>query len=110
MIQNRIEELEQKIAGTPVVNEETRVELLKLVSELKREITNLSQGQSEQAQSIAGFAAVTAHEAVREEQDPQLLRLSTEGLQASVRGFENTHPGLVDAVNAFCRMLSNLGI
>jgi hypothetical protein len=110
MIHNRIEELEKKITATPNVNEETRGELLKLVSEIKREISALPQGQSDQAQSIAGFAAVTAHEAVRAEQNPQLLRLSAEGLQASVNGFENTHPGLVQAVNAFCRTLSNLGI
>jgi len=110
MIQSRIEELEKKITGTANVNEETRGELLRLVSELKREISSLPQAQAEQAQSIAGFAAVTAHEAVRAERDAQLLRLSTEGLRASVGGFENTHPGLVQAVNAFCRTLSNLGI
>lgn len=110
MIQNRIQELEQKLAGTHTINEATRGELLKLVSELKREISSLPQGQSEQAQSIAGFAAVTAHEAIRETKNPQLIRLSADGLRASVGGFETTHPGLVQAVNAFCRTLSNLGI
>jgi hypothetical protein len=110
MIQSRIEELEKKIAGTSNVNEETRGELLKLVSEIKREISNLPQDEADQAQSIAGFAVVTAHEAVRAEKNPQLLRLSAEGLRASVNGFENTHPSLVQAVNAFCRTLSNLGI
>jgi uncharacterized coiled-coil protein SlyX len=110
MIQNRIEELEKKIAGTSAVNEETRGELLKLVAEIKRELANLPQGQAEQAQSITGFVMVTTHEAVRAEKNPQLLRLSSEGLRASVNGFENTHPGLVQAVNAFCRALSNLGI
>lgn len=110
MIQNRIEELEQKIAGTPTLNDESRGDLLKLISELKKEISNLPKGQSEQAQSITGFALVTAHEAVRSDKNPQLIKLSTEGLRASVEGFENTHPALVEAVNAFCRTLSNLGI
>lgn len=110
MIQNRIEELEQRIAGTSTLNDESREELLKLVAELRKELSYLPEGQSNLAQSITGFAIVTAHEAVRADKNPQLIKLSTEGLRASVEGFENTHPALVEAVNAFCRTLSNLGI
>lgn len=110
MIQNRIEELEKKIAETPVINAQARGELLKLVAEIKGELASLPQGQAEQAQSITGFAMVTTHEAVRLKKNPQLFKLSSEGLRASVNGFETTHPRLVHAVNAFCRALANLGI
>ena len=71
---------------------------------------NSSKTQQEQAQSIAGFAEVSTHEATRTEQDPELLKLSLEGLGSSVRGFEESHPRLVQIVNSISSTLSNLGI
>jgi hypothetical protein len=47
---------------------------------------------------------------MRSEQNPQLLKLSLEGLGSSVAGFEGSHPRLVQIVNAISNTLANLGI
>ena len=41
---------------------------------------------------------------------PELLKLSLEGLSASVQQFETSHPRLVETVNAISLMLSNSGL
>jgi len=70
----------------------------------------LSKTHAEQAESIAGFTEVSAREATREQQNPQLLKLSLEGLNSSVEEFENSHPKLVHIVNSISTTLANLGI
>jgi hypothetical protein len=84
--------------------------LLGLLATLKSEVAGLSDTHQDQAQSIAGFTAVSAHEATRDERDPELMQLSLKGLSHSVGGFEESHPKLVQAVNSICTTLSNLGI
>ena len=64
----------------------------------------------ENPQSIAEFAKLSTQEATRTEQNPQLLKLSLEGLNSSVQGFEQSHPRLVQIVGAVTNTLSNLGI
>jgi len=46
---------------------------------LRTEVYHLSKTDAEDAQSIAGFTEVSIHEAIREEKNPQLLKLSFEG-------------------------------
>lgn len=110
MLQHTIGQIEERLRKTISLNEENRSELLKLISTLKVEITDLSKTHDEQAESITRFAALSTHEATRQEKDPKLLNLSIEGLSSSVRDFESSHPTLVNAVNDICSMLSNLGI
>jgi Mg2+ and Co2+ transporter CorA len=110
MIKKTIGEIETKIRSTDAVNEERKRELLQLLGTLKTEVGALSKTHSEQAQSIAGFAKLSAHEATREKQNPQLRELSLRGLQSSVEGFEKSHPKLVQIVNSISNTLSNLGI
>ena len=110
MLQQTIDKIEEKLRKTESLNEGNKSELLNLLLTLKVEIADLSKTHNEQAESITGFAELSAHEATRQEKDPELLRLSIEGLGSSVRGFESSHPTLVNAVNAICSMLSNLGI
>jgi hypothetical protein len=81
-----------------------------LLARLKTEVGALSKTHGEQAESIAGFAQLSAHEATRGEQNPQLRELSVRGLQSSVEGFEKSHPHLVEIVNRISNTLSNLGI
>ena len=76
----------------------------------KSEVAELSKTHDEEAQSIAGFTQVSAHEATRDEPNPALLKHSLDGLAASVEGFEQSNPRLVDIVNRICTTLSNLGI
>src|SRR5438067_4551101 len=110
MIEDTISKIEAKLKDTGSITEQAKRELAGLLGTLKTEITELSKTHADQAQSIAGFAQASAHEAIREEKNPELLKLSLEGLATSVDGFEKSHPSLVQIVNRICTMLSNLGI
>jgi len=110
MIEDTIGKIEARIEGTDTLKEERRQELLQLLGTLKSEVSELSRTHGEQAQSIAGFTEVSMHEATRTAQNPELLKLSLDGLGSSVRGFEESHPRLVQIVNTISNTLANLGI
>jgi hypothetical protein len=110
MIEDTIGKIEARIQGAEAIKEDRRRELLQLLGTLKTEVADLSKTHEEQAQSIAGFTELSAHEATRANQNPQLLKLSLQGLRSSVVGFEGSHPHLVRIVNAISQTLSNLGI
>ncbi len=110
MIENTIGKIEDRIRDAETIREGPRQELLQLLGTLKSEVAELSKTHGEQAQSIAGFTEVSTHEATRAEKNPELLRLSLEGLGSSVSEFEDSHPRLVQIVNAISNALSNLGI
>ena len=110
MIEDTIGKIEARIQGAEAVKEDRRQELLQLLGTLKSEVAELSKTHEEQAQSIAGFTELSTHEATGAEQNPELLKLSLEGLGSSVRGFEESHPRLVQIVNTISSTLSNLGI
>ncbi len=110
MIEDTIGKIEARIQGADTIKEERRRELLQLLGTLKAEVEELSKTNQEQAESIAGFTGVSTHEATRAEQNPELLRLSLDGLSSSVTELEKSHPRLVQIVNAISNTLSNLGI
>src|SRR6266850_8369465 len=110
MIEDTVGKIEARIKNAEAISPERRQELLQLLGTLKSEVANLSRTDSEQAQSIAGFTEVSAHEATRETRNPELLDLSLQGLRSSVEGFNQTHPRLVQIVNSISNTLSNLGI
>lgn len=110
MIHDTISKIEERIRAAEAVGGENKAELLKLLAALKSEVSGLSKTHAEEAQSIAGFTAVSAHEATRGERNPELVDLSIKGLSSSVQGFEESHPRLVQVVNSICTTLSNLGI
>lgn len=110
MIDKSISEIEARIRGADSIPEEKRSELLKMLGTLKSEVEKFSRTHGDQAQSIAGFTELSAHEATRAQQNPELLELSLKGLTSSVEGFEKSHPKLVQIVNAISNTLSNLGI
>jgi len=110
MIEDTIGKIEDRIRGAEAIKDERRHELLALLGTLKSEVAGLSKTHEEQAQSIAGFTELSAHEATRAEQNPELLKLSLEGMGSSVQGFEESHPRLVQIVNTISSTLSNLGI
>jgi len=110
MIENTITEIEAKIRSAESVSEDRKRELLQLLGTLKTEVGSLAKTHDEQAQSIADFAKISAHEATREKQNPELRELSVRGLRSSADGFEQSHPKLVQIVNSISNMLSNLGI
>ena len=110
MIQETIAKIRSKIENAESIKRENKAELLNLLAELKTEITKLSQTHGDEAMSITGFAVVSAHEATRQGRNPQLLELSLEGLSSSAKGFEASHPRLVEIVNSISLMLSNSGV
>ena len=110
MIQDRLDKIEERLKQSKTVKESDKAELLTILTTLRTEIADLSQTHHEHAESIAGFAELSTHEATRSEKSPELYNLSIEGLTSSVQGFEESHPRLVGIINTFCTMLSNLGI
>ena len=110
MIQNTLTELEARLRQAEAIKPETKAELLYLLGTLRAEVDDLAKTHSEHAESIAAFTTVSAHEAIRDQRNPHLVKLSLEGLAESVGGFEESHPKLVEAVNRICVTLSNLGI
>ncbi len=110
MIQETIAKIEARVKETQSLNEEKKKELLNLLSTLKTEVSEFSKTHPEHTESITSFAEVSIHEAIREEKNPQLLKISLQGLSASVEGFESSHPKLVGIVNSICLTLSNIGI
>ena len=110
MIEKTITEIEAKIGAAEAVDPERRRELLQLLATLKTEVAVLSKSNQEQADSIAEFARVSAHEALRTEQNPQLREISLLGLRSSVEDLEKTHPHLTHLVNRLSQMLSDWGL
>ena len=110
MIEKTISEIETKISGAETVSPERRRELLQLLATLKAEVAKLSKTDEEKADSIAGFTQLSAHEAMRTEQNPQLRELSLQGLRSSVEDLEQSHPQLTQIVNRISKTLSDLGI
>jgi hypothetical protein len=110
MVQDTIYKIRARIQASESIREERRRELLDLLGTLEQEVASFSKTHGEEAQSIAGFADLSAHEATRSTRNPQLLELSLRGLSSSVSEFEKSHPGLVSIVNSISRTLSNLGI
>lgn len=110
MIEDTIGKIEARIQSAESIQGDRRRELLQLVGTLKSEVADLSATHQEEAESIAGFAEVSTREATRTSQNPDLLRLSLQGLSSSVSEFEKTHPRLVQIVNSISQTLSNLGI
>jgi hypothetical protein len=107
MIRDTISKIEARLQGTTAISDEARAELLQLVGELKREITQVGE---EEARSIAGHTEHVTSHATGDARNPELLKRSLHELSASVDGFEKSHPGLVQVVNRICTTLSNIGI
>ena len=110
MIEETVRKIESRIQSSESIKPERREELLQLLSKLKAEVAELSKTHEEHAQSIAKFTDLSAHEATRTQPNPRSLDHSLQGLRSSVDGFEESHPKLVQIVNAISNALSNLGI
>lgn len=108
MVKDTLQKIEDIVKGAKRLPDHKQATLLSLISKLKDDLSQLN--LEEDAQSIAGFAKAATHESLREGVDPELQLLSQQGLKASIRKFEITHPELAKTINAICNTLSNLGI
>lgn len=110
MIDDTLSQIEKRIRDLDSLPKAKRDELCGLISTLKREVRSLADTEAGHAESIARFAGLSAHEAVREGGSEQLKSISLQGLAASVDGFEASHPRLVRTVNQISQSLAGLGI
>ena len=99
-----------KIQGAKAIPEETRTELVGLLTDLKTEIGDLCETHFQEANSIAAFAEASTSVATHETIKPELLKVAVNALSSSVEGFETSHPALVQTVNRIASILSNMGI
>src|ERR1700744_6459572 len=102
MIPERIEQIEATLRSSPNIPEATRGELLALVVGLKAEMVSLGDTHGAAATQITDTADAAVQAAVRGEKPPQ----EAEGLAASVRVFEASHPRLVEIVDRLALTLS----
>lgn len=110
MIESIMKRIEEILDASDKMDEGRRSEMRRLLETLKEETKLLSESHREEAESIASFTGLTAQQAIRTSPDPKLVSLSSEGLMASVEGFEASNPRLVSAVNALCTFFSSMGI
>jgi hypothetical protein len=110
MVTDTLKKIETRINSTDSITPKEKQELLNLLSTLDTEVASLAQTHPEEAESITGFTQISAHEATREQKNPQLISLSIDGLTSSIKGFESSHENLVRIVNSLALMLSNIGI
>jgi hypothetical protein len=110
MLKETIAKIEGQIQNSGALDGERRAELLKLLGQLKTEVTELSKTHQDEAENIASFTEVSAREAMRQSTNPQVLRHSIGGLQSSVWEFESSHPRLAAVVNRIAGILANMGI
>lgn len=85
MSQEIINNLEEKIRSNNTLSEENKTELLNLLANLHAET-------------------------IKDEKDPNLIQQALNALSDSVRGFEVTHPKLVEEINFIATKLANSGI
>jgi len=107
MATNTFARIENILKETEVLTPEKREELLALLEKLQAETASMD---SAQAGNIATQAQAAAEHALRPGHDDAALQKSLGGLAGSVTGFETSHPRLVQVVNTFCTVLSNMGI
>jgi Domain of unknown function (DUF4404) len=110
MIDDTIAKIQQRLEQSANLPVEKRAELLDLIAQLKTEIKGVSASDPDQAQSIAGFAELSTHEATRDQPQSATKNSAISGLESTVKGFEAAHPKLTAVVNRIADALSNLGI
>ena len=104
-----LQEIKDKIASAKGLEENHKAELSELVDKLYSELETLSRTDRNRAESVSGFAKVSANEAANGD-NPQTLDYALKGFSSSVEQLEASHPRVVEIVNRLCKMLSDIGI
>ena len=110
MLKETLLKIESAIARIETLENKDKAELIALLKKLKGEITALPESRMDEARSIAHFAEAAVHEVSRANKSVQLKNLSIAGISYAVKGFEASHPKLVDIANEICVMLARVGI
>jgi hypothetical protein len=110
MIAERLAKIESTLRANSSIPDATRRELLDLVAGLKTEVLALVETHGPDAHEIAGNAEAAVQASIRRTEQPKEAAHAVEGLAASVREFEVTHPRLAEVVEQLASTLSNMGI
>ena len=110
MIKETLSKIESAIARIEAADRREKAELIELLKELKKELSSLPDSGMDAARSLAHFTETAAHEVTRSERSNELKNLSISGIAYSVKGFEVSHPRLVEITNQVCMMLARMGI
>ncbi len=110
MIEDRIQVIQSTLEQARNIPDDRKAELLKLLSELRKEVSKLAETHHEEATSITQFADASTHEIARAQKNAQLSETALHGLRLSIQGLEESHPTIVATVGRFATALSNMGI
>ena len=112
MIRQTIAQIEQKLQDAEDLADDLREQLLEKLGQLDAELDSgkAAAFDADSLNSLVSFTQLSAHEALRPQQDPELLKLALKGVERNLERFEADHPRLVNLVNNFCITLSNMGI
>ena len=110
MIEKTVVNIEETVAGATALSDEKRAQLLRLISELKGEISTLSETDKDSALDIAQKTHTSARHATQKESDTHQVFSALDDLKSSVDTFEVSHPNLVLTVNNLCNALADIGI
>jgi hypothetical protein len=110
MIDETLAKIEERIRGAGSLPEERKAELLELFTQLRGEVTHLSQTDREAARVIASHTQRSAEKATAARADRTQVQESLKSLAESVEEFEESHPRLVALVDRICVTLSGMGI
>ncbi|MFA6433562.1 MAG: DUF4404 family protein [Elusimicrobiales bacterium] len=110
MIKETLLKIESAIARIQAADGKEKAELVALLRKLKDELADLPESSLDDARSIAHFTETAAHEVTRSNKSLERSNLSISGMAYSVKGFEASHPALVELTNEICMMLARMGI
>ncbi len=110
MAQNSIDKAEQIIRESKRLEVHEREALLILTRKLRHEVSELKPDDKSDAESVAAITKVAAHEHLRLDRDYELLDISKQGLERSIRKFEAVNPEITAILQNISVTLSNLGI
>lgn len=110
MIKETLSKIESAITKIQAADGKEKAELVALLRKLKDELAALPESSLDDARSIAHFTETAAHEVTRANTSLERKNLSISGIAYSVKGFEASHPTLVEITNEICMMLARMGI
>jgi len=110
VIKETLSKIESAITKIQAGDGKEKAELVSLLSKLKAELSALPESRIDDARSIAHFTETAAHEATRTNKSLERRNLSISGIAYSVKGFEASHPQLVEITNEICMILARMGI
>jgi hypothetical protein len=110
MISETLSQIEARVRQTGSLTEANKAELLKLLTALRTEISDLARTKSDEAHRIAAITRMSTEAATHDQTNPELLKQSLDRLASAVSEFEESHPRLVEIVNRMAAMLAGSGI